>query len=145
MQGKTILVTESRIATAGLCVAVALIHVTDQGGFKALDDPTWLGWAYRALEVGATVVAVLVLIDALAPRLTALAILGVGAGPFIGYVLTRTTGVPQDTGDVGNWGDPLGIMSLIVEGTLVIVALLLLTGDRAPARAHELEHAAATR
>jgi hypothetical protein len=30
----------------------------------------------------------------------------VGLGPMIGYVLTRTTGPPSDSDDVGNWSEP---------------------------------------
>jgi hypothetical protein len=36
-----------------------------------------------------------------------------------GYVVSRTTGLPNATGDVGNWGEPLGVASLFVEGTVV--------------------------
>jgi len=35
--------SEGGITRTGRCLAVALIHVTDQGGFTALNDPTWLG------------------------------------------------------------------------------------------------------
>lgn len=135
MQPTQRLSTETRVATAGLCLAVSLIHVTDQGGFKALTDPTWLGWAYRALEVGAAVVAVIVLFDLLPSRLTALLIFGVGAGPFLGFLLTRTVGLPQDSGDIGNWSDPLGILSLVVEAALMAVAIVVLAQSRASAPA----------
>jgi hypothetical protein len=138
MPSATKLSTEARIATAGLCLTVALIHVTDQGGFKELDDPTWLGWGYRALEIGAAIVAVVVLSDLLEPRLTGLAVFGIGAAPFIGYVLTRTVGLPQDSGDIGNWGEPLGIMSLVVEATLMAVALVALVQARASSPVREL-------
>ncbi|HET6152028.1 MAG TPA: hypothetical protein VFE15_03680 [Marmoricola sp.] len=117
--------TERSIAIAGLCLAVAMIHVTDQGGFKAMDDPDWLGWAYRALEVGGALVALVILFDAVSTRLTGLLLLGLGAGPFVGYILTRTTGLPHDSGDKGNWNDPLGTMALIVEGALILIGLML--------------------
>ena len=34
-----------------------------------------------------------------------------------GYVLSRTTGLPNATGDIGNWTEPLGLASLFVEGS----------------------------
>jgi hypothetical protein len=38
-----------------------------------------------------------------------------GSSPFIGYVLSRTTGLPGAMGDIGNWTEPLGLASLYVE------------------------------
>ena len=125
MAGKISTVTEGRLSIAGLCLAVAMIHVTDQGGFRNLDDPTWLGWAYRLLEVGSVAIALVVLGGLLPGRLIALGVLLIGAGPALGFILTRTTGLPHDSGDVGNWSEPLGIMSLIVEGTLVLVGVTM--------------------
>jgi hypothetical protein len=37
----------------------------------------------------------------------------------VGYVLSRTTGLPHSSDDVGNWSEPLGMASLFVEGSLV--------------------------
>jgi hypothetical protein len=48
--------------------------------------------------------------------------LGVAAGPILGYVLSRGPGLPDYTDDIGNWTEPLGIISLLVEGTLLILA-----------------------
>ncbi|MBE7186677.1 hypothetical protein [Jatrophihabitans endophyticus] len=119
----------SLIFAAALCVAVAAIHVDDQGGVTAFDDPDWLGWAYRLLEVGSVVVAGALVFAAGAAvvgtraALVRVAAVLVGAGPFVGYVLTRTTGLPGDPDDVGNWGDTLGTVSLVVEGVLVLTAV----------------------
>ncbi|MBV9058242.1 MAG: hypothetical protein JO296_14600 [Pseudonocardiales bacterium] len=41
--------------------------------------------------------------------------LGVAAGPILGYVLSRGPGAPGYTDDIGNWAEPLGVLSLIVE------------------------------
>lgn len=41
----------------------------------------------------------------------------------IAYVLSRTTGIPGDSGDIGNWGYMLGTVSLIVEGSLFLIAV----------------------
>jgi hypothetical protein len=40
-----------------------------------------------------------------------------------GYTLSRTTGLPGASGDVGNWGEQLGIASLFVEGAVSAFAL----------------------
>ena len=47
----------------------------------------------------------------------------VGFGPFTAFLLTRLAGLPGDPGDFGNWGDPLGTASLLVEGTLMVIAI----------------------
>jgi hypothetical protein len=44
------------------------------------------------------------------------------AAVIVGYTLSRTTGLPQSTGDIGNWSEPLGLASLFVEGSLVVLA-----------------------
>src|SRR5260370_603889 len=41
-----------RLVSALLALAVAAVHVGDQGGITALNSPMWLGWAFRAIEVG---------------------------------------------------------------------------------------------
>ena len=86
-----------------------------------------MGWAYRALEVGGTLVFFALIARAML-RFTWFCAFLVGLGPLVGYVLTRTTGLPQATDDKGNWGDPLGIASLVVEAALILVSLVALRG-----------------
>ena len=45
-----------------------------------------------------------------------------GVGPFVGYLVSRTVGVPGDPGDVGNWSDWVGTLALVVEATLITTA-----------------------
>ena len=59
---------------------------------------------------------------------------GVALGPLVGYVLSRGPGLPDYTDDVGNWGEPLGVISLIVEGVLLVLAITALRSIRAPVR-----------
>ena len=87
-----------------LALAVATAHVADQGGVTGFTAPDWLGWAYRVIEVGGVLVAG-VLLWPRSGRLgwAAAALLSVGA--FVGYLASRTVGVPGDPADVGNWAD----------------------------------------
>jgi hypothetical protein len=48
------------------------------------------------------------------------AILGGSAISF--YALSRTVGLPQDTADIGNWLQTLGLASLFVESAIVALA-----------------------
>ena len=57
------------------------------------------------------------------------------AGALVGYTLTRTTGLPQAHGDVGNWTEPLGLASLFVEGALIALAAGVLALRRTAAGA----------
>ncbi|HEX3908916.1 MAG TPA: hypothetical protein VHW92_13430 [Mycobacteriales bacterium] len=111
------------VVAAALAVGVAVVHVMDQGGVTALAaPPQWLGWAYRLLEVGAIAVA-LGLVSRIAERFSWWCALLVGVGPFVGYVLSRTVGLPGDSDDKGNWSEPKGIASLIIEALLIVVAV----------------------
>jgi hypothetical protein len=46
-----------------------------------------------------------------------------GISPFIGYVLSRTRGLPGAMGDIGNWTEPLGLASLYVEACVFALGL----------------------
>jgi hypothetical protein len=124
---RTPLTTTTRGAAAvaaALCLVVAVIHVIDQGGI-ALHDPPYIGVGYWLLEVVAVVTAVLLVRRPTVP-VWVVALL-VGAGPFIGYVVSRSTGLPGYSDDIGNWGEPLGVLSLVVEAVLVILAAVVLS------------------
>ena len=117
------------------------MHVADQGSVTALADPDWIGWGYRAIEVGGLLTALALLLAVPAGR--ALSRLGwaaallLGAAPMLGYLASRTIGVPGDAGDVGNWGDWVGMVSLFLEAGLIVlsVSMLLALRARAAARA----------
>jgi hypothetical protein len=96
-----------RLVGALLALAVAAVHVADQGGVTAFNSPDWIGWGYRLIEVGGVLTALALLVRRsawLGPAWLGWAA-GVllGAGPFLAYVASRTVGVPGDLGDVGNW------------------------------------------
>ncbi|CAM5227227.1 hypothetical protein SALBM217S_09090 [Streptomyces griseoloalbus] len=40
----------------------------------------------------------------------------------IGYIVTRATPVPTDEDDYGNWLEPLGVCSLVIQGIVVVMA-----------------------
>ncbi len=123
-----------RVVGALLALAVAAVHVADQGGVTAFNSPDWLGWAYRLIEVGGLATALALLLPRRAWLGWAAGAL-LAAGPFIGYLASRTVGVPGDPGDVGNWGDWVGTVSLFLEAALfALSAAMLLSARRPPAR-----------
>jgi hypothetical protein len=119
-----------RLAGAVLALAITTAHVADQGGISAFTAPDWLGWAYRLIEVGGVLTAA-ALIGARTARPGWAAGVLLGAAPLLGYLASRTVGVPGDPGDVGNWTDWVGTLSLVVEAGLVTVSFGML-GPRLP-------------
>ncbi len=77
---------------------------------------------YYALEVAAVFVAIALMVaNGRSLRYAWLLAAGVATGPMVGYVLTRSTGLPGDMDDKGNWTQPLGMLSLAVEGVLLVL------------------------
>jgi hypothetical protein len=114
---------------------IALIHLLDSIG--KWSETRYVFWMYVALMLGAVLTAGWVLFSR--SRLALLAAAGLAASALVGFVLSRTTGLPHATGDVGNWTEPLGLASLVVEGSvigLIGAALTLPTSRPAPAVAH---------
>jgi hypothetical protein len=114
-----------RFAGAALALAITTAHVADQGGITAFTAPDWLGWAYRLIEVGGVLTAA-ALIGPRTARLGWVAGVLLGVAPFLGYLTSRTVGVPGDPGDVGNWADWVGTLALVVEAGLVAVSVGML-------------------
>jgi hypothetical protein len=57
-----------------------------------------------------------------------------GLGPLIGYVASRSIGVPGDHGDVGDWGYWVGTVSLVIEAALIVLGVTMLMAYRQRSR-----------
>jgi hypothetical protein len=120
-----------RFVGAVLSFGVYWIHVKDQGGFPGEKDG-YMRVGYYALEVAAVLVAIALMSGA--GRILRNAWLlagGVAAGPLLGYLLTRSTGLPGNTDDKGNWSEPLGLLSVAVEGVLLVLSIMMVRRSRA--------------
>jgi hypothetical protein len=109
----------ARAVVATGLAGIGLIHLLDSIG--KYDETRYLFWMYVALIVGSLATAGAVLFGR--ARLPFLAAAGLAASALIGYVLSRTTGLPNATGDVGNWTEPLGLASLFVEAAVVAASV----------------------
>jgi hypothetical protein len=118
-----------RSTAALLALGVAVVHVADQGGITSFNSPAWLGWSFRLIEVGGVLTA-LVLLLPWSGRLGWAAGVLVGLGPFLGYLATRSIGLPGDPGDVGDWGYWVGTVSLIIEAALIVLSVGALMAQR---------------
>ena len=115
-----------RATTAIGLGGIAVIHAVDAVG--KWSETRYLFWMYMALIVAAIVIAAGVLFS-YSPRWL-LAAAALAASVFAGYVINRTVGLPSATDDIGNWTEPLGLASLLVEGFVIAVGL----GGHAAAR-----------
>jgi hypothetical protein len=119
-----------RFVGAVLSFGVYWIHVEDQGGFPGEKDG-YMRVGYYALEVAGVLVSIALMSGAgRVLRVAWLLAGGVAAGPLVGYLLTRSTGLPGNTDDKGNWTEPLGLLSVAVEGVLLVVSIMMLRRSR---------------
>jgi hypothetical protein len=97
-----------------------------------LEEAPYVGVLFIALVIVSVVVAVLVLVRdtpvvwAVAGLVTLLAVLG--------FLVSRTVGLPQIGDDIGNWTEPLGYPAVASEVLVTALAALELTRRRHPNR-----------
>jgi hypothetical protein len=101
---------------------IGLIHLLHLPA--KLRETPYLGWMYIGLIVGAVLCAFNLVRTGSDRAWMAGGVFALGA--MAGYTLTRTVGLPDATGDIGNWLEPLGLASLFVEGTFVALSAYLL-------------------
>jgi len=126
------------VAAIGLA-GVALIHLLDLPG--QLSETPYMFFLYLALMVSSVALAG-ALIGTSDARVWAAATI-LSALVIVGYVLSRTTGLPQSSDDVGNWSEPLGMASLFVEGFLVTLGSSVLLARRVRRERHVFAAASA--
>lgn len=110
-------VRAAELIGGGGLAAIAGIHLLDLSS-KFAEVP-YLGVAYVGLIAGAVAsIALLLRRDRRGWWLGG----ALSLATIIGFVLSRTTGLPAATDDIGNWGEPIGTWSLIAEATVVALA-----------------------
>lgn len=112
-------------------LGIALIHLLDV--LSKFHETPYLGAMYVALMVASIIVAFAIL--HFGSRLPWMAGAGLAASTLLGFILSRTTGLPSATGDIGNWSEPLGLASMFVEAAVIILcgyALTLSQREQAP-------------
>jgi hypothetical protein len=108
-----------RATTAVGIGAIAVIHAVDSVG--KWSETRYLFWLSMALIAACVVTGAAVLFHRSGAGL--LAAVGLAASVIAAYALDRTIGLPNATGDIGNWVEPLGLAALAVEGLVVAVGL----------------------
>ena len=92
-------------------VGLAGVHVMDLPA--KFEETPYLGWAYILIILFAAVVVERLTVkgsflDYLGAAGVSLAVLG-------GYIINRTVGMQGAMGDIGNWFEPLGLLSIFIE------------------------------
>ena len=113
------------VAIVGL-LAIALIHFLDF--FDTIKTHPYVGVLFMALIAGCLAAAATLL--GRRPRRAWMLTAAVAAAPFLGYVLSRSVGLPGATDDIGNWTQPLGLAAVFVEFLVVAISLRALVPDR---------------
>lgn len=104
-------------AAAGLA-SIAVVHLVD--GPASLGDTPYVGLLELALAAAATVMAVVLVVEPVRDVWLAATVLA-GAAIAV-YVASRTVGLPGAVDDIGDWGEPIGILSLVGETAVIALA-----------------------
>jgi hypothetical protein len=112
--------TAVRLTSVACLLGVAATHLMDLP--DKLEEAHYMAVMFIGLIASSLVLAAAVAAGRRAE--TAIAVSGVLAALTIaGFVASRTIGLPQLEDHVGQWEDPIGIVSLVCETVLVVIAL----------------------
>jgi hypothetical protein len=109
----------TRAVGAVALAAVAVIHLVDLPG--TMSETALIGYGYYVL-VGIALLGAFLLTTVPDRWVWALADL-TAFGAVVAYVLSRTTGLPTDSLDIGNWNCSLGIAAISTETLVVMMAM----------------------
>ena len=120
--------TSLHLLGAALLAVIAWVHFKDIP--DKLKETDYLGWAYILLVAGCAAAGAWLLSSH--PRRGYVLGSVISLGAIIGYVLTRTTGLPHATDDIGNWAELSGMVALVTEGAFLILSAVALRPARTP-------------
>jgi hypothetical protein len=118
----------ARAIAIGALVTIALIHVLQLP--DAFAEIGYLGALFVAAVAGCLILAALM--TRTTDDLVWAAAGGLAGVVLLGYVLSRSVGLPGFTGDVGEWSEAPGLASMAVESLLVLVTGAVLSTRRHP-------------
>ncbi len=111
-----------------LLAVIAWVHFKDIP--DKLQETDYLGWSYILLVAGCAAAGAWLLSSH--PRRGYVLGSIISLGAIIGYVLTRTTGLPHAMDDIGNWSELSGIVALVAEGAFLTLSAIALRPTRTP-------------
>lgn len=110
----------SRALTAAAALVAAVAHIPVIGDH--LKEAPYMGVLFVLLTAACVLLAAaLLIVDNVAVYSTAAVICGLA---ILGYAATRLVAFPDLADDVGNWFEPLGIVAVLSEATVVALSLM---------------------
>jgi hypothetical protein len=103
-------------------VSIIVVHWFDLPG--KMSEVPYLGYAYIVLMVGSALSAILIIQNDKRGWWLGSAL---ALGSIVAYVLNRTVGLPLAMDDIGNWGERLGVYSLVAEAAMIAVSAWVLS------------------
>lgn len=114
------------VAILGL-VALALIHVVQLP--DTFDEAGYLGGLFIAAAAGCLVLAAV--LTRTSDDRAWMAAAGLPALILLGYVLSRSVGLPGFTADEGEWASPRGLEAMVAEALVICVSFATLASRQA--------------
>lgn len=112
--------TPWRWLLAGAATFAALAHVPVIG--PHLDEAPYMGEEFIVLTAACLLLGIAALVcDSAAVYSATVLTCGLAV---VGYIATRVVGFPQLQDDVGNWFEPLGVVSILAECVAVLAAIM---------------------
>lgn len=109
----------SRALAISAVAAIALIHLLDAP--DTYSSTRYIFWLYIALvAAGMPVITMLMRWRSSSVWIATAAL---ATGPLVGYIVSRSIGLPGDPNDVGNWLNSLGMASLLIEALLIALSI----------------------
>lgn len=117
---RTAFVRVCEVVGVAALAGTAYIYLTELSD-KFAEVP-YLGVGYALMSIACVISIVLIAMN----DITGWVLGGVtAAATFVGFVLTRTTGLPGSSDDIGNWSEGIGTWSLVAEGIAVVLAAIV--------------------
>ncbi len=107
----------TRLLGAGMLAAAGAAHIPVIPSH--LSEAPYIGVLFILLTVACLGLAVILTWHPRTPAYAAAAIITGGA--IAAYVLSRTVGLPMIEDDIGNWFEPLGVISVITEAAALLI------------------------
>lgn len=116
------------VVAAATVAAVAHIPVIS----PHLDEAPYMGVLFIVLTAACLGLAgAMLILDSAAVYAAAAVTCGLAV---VGYAATRLVAFPMLADDVGNWLEPLGVVSIVTETIVVVLSVLAMRARRLPSR-----------
>lgn len=112
----------ARLVTIGGLVAIALIHTLQTP--DAFGEVGYLGGLFIAAAAAAVLVAAA--ITRTSDDRVFMAAGGLAGLILLGYIISRSVGLPGFTDDIGEWAEPPALVAMVVESLVIVLSAAVL-------------------